>query len=387
MLAYNRLIEGIYGLALKQDGLQSLLDMLAEVFHCRAIGVQVVAKLDWHVVSEVSSQVGEDDMADFLVSFSALKPFLQVVVDIAAETAAGEVYLFSGGGLTRLDYGVAILPAVLAGTKRSFDLLFREGDYFIQVVLRYDDQLPADFHHLMHTVNLVMPHVRKSFSIYFELERDRSYAAGFEQALEHLSSGLLLFNGHGDLCYQNNRAREMIGETHAISLISGKMYGATPEYTRAIRQAIRDTIVRAKRNDRNIQVMLLHNGMKGERELPVVAIPIVLSMRKTTEKDSGIFAALLIGSGGLAGSIEPEVLQLLYGLTNAEARLAACIADGNSLGQCSACLGVTVTTARSYLKQVFLKTSTRRQAELVALVKGIPVLRPRNDSDGPDCHS
>lgn len=69
------------------------------------------------------------------------------------------------------------------------------------------------------------------------------------------------------------------------------------------------------------------------------------------------------------------MLQLLYGLTNAEARLAACIADGYSLEQCRENIGVTLATARSYLKQVFQKTETRRQAELVGLIKGIPLLR------------
>jgi DNA-binding CsgD family transcriptional regulator len=61
-------------------------------------------------------------------------------------------------------------------------------------------------------------------------------------------------------------------------------------------------------------------------------------------------------------------LRALYGLTPAEARLASRIASGDSLEDAAETLGVTVTTARWTLKQVFAKTGTRRQSALVRLV-------------------
>jgi DNA-binding CsgD family transcriptional regulator len=58
----------------------------------------------------------------------------------------------------------------------------------------------------------------------------------------------------------------------------------------------------------------------------------------------------------------------LYGLTPAESRLAAKIAEGRSLEQAAVMLNITTETARSYIKRILSKTGVKRQAELVRLL-------------------
>jgi DNA-binding CsgD family transcriptional regulator/PAS domain-containing protein len=62
------------------------------------------------------------------------------------------------------------------------------------------------------------------------------------------------------------------------------------------------------------------------------------------------------------------LLRDAFGLTQAEARLAARLASGMSLEDAALGLGVTKETARSQLKQVFAKTDMHRQPELVVLL-------------------
>ena len=61
-------------------------------------------------------------------------------------------------------------------------------------------------------------------------------------------------------------------------------------------------------------------------------------------------------------------LRAEFGLTKAEARLASYLADGASLASMAQAFDVKLTTIRSQLQQVFAKTGTSRQAELVALL-------------------
>ena len=61
-------------------------------------------------------------------------------------------------------------------------------------------------------------------------------------------------------------------------------------------------------------------------------------------------------------------LQKDLGLTVAEARLAAALAQGMSLKDYAAAAGIAEGTARVQLKSVFARTGTHRQAELVALI-------------------
>jgi DNA-binding CsgD family transcriptional regulator len=70
-------------------------------------------------------------------------------------------------------------------------------------------------------------------------------------------------------------------------------------------------------------------------------------------------------------SPDPALLVRAFGLTPAEARLAAMIAGGRSPEQAADALGVTESTARNQLKSVFAKTGAHRQGELVALLAGL----------------
>ena len=68
-----------------------------------------------------------------------------------------------------------------------------------------------------------------------------------------------------------------------------------------------------------------------------------------------------------------DVIQGLFDLTPAEARLAGTIAAGSRPRDAAVQLGVTEESARTTLKRVFLKTGVYRQAELVALLSGAQV--------------
>jgi DNA-binding CsgD family transcriptional regulator len=84
----------------------------------------------------------------------------------------------------------------------------------------------------------------------------------------------------------------------------------------------------------------------------------------------------LPGAGALVLVTDPEdlpallvpALRKLYGLTEAEARVASRLARGETLDETAAALGVGRATVRTQLRQALAKTGTRRQAELIRLL-------------------
>lgn len=80
----------------------------------------------------------------------------------------------------------------------------------------------------------------------------------------------------------------------------------------------------------------------------------------------GYRALLVVSDLSRASMTNAALLSLVFGLTSAEARLAAAICEGQDLTAASATFGVSRETLRSQLKTVFAKTGSRRQAELVA---------------------
>lgn len=70
----------------------------------------------------------------------------------------------------------------------------------------------------------------------------------------------------------------------------------------------------------------------------------------------------------------PRTLQCLFGLTAAETQLAVELARGHNLLDIARTRRLSRTTIRSQLASLFVKTQTRRQVELVALLGRVAVL-------------
>lgn len=74
-------------------------------------------------------------------------------------------------------------------------------------------------------------------------------------------------------------------------------------------------------------------------------------------------------TSAMTADLPPDArLRCAFGLTKAEARLALHLAAGQSLASAASSFGVRLSTLRSQLMQVYGKTATNRQVELVALL-------------------
>jgi PAS domain-containing protein/DNA-binding CsgD family transcriptional regulator len=67
-------------------------------------------------------------------------------------------------------------------------------------------------------------------------------------------------------------------------------------------------------------------------------------------------------------SLSSQRIQSAFGFTNAEARLAVLLTAGEDLRSAAHKLKITYGTARTRLAEIFLKTETRRQGELIRLL-------------------
>ena len=85
----------------------------------------------------------------------------------------------------------------------------------------------------------------------------------------------------------------------------------------------------------------------------------------TSPRHSHSGAASAPDLAALPGAVR---LRAEFGLTKAEARVALRVVEGSSLASAAQAFNVKLTTIRSQLQQVFAKTGTSRQAELVALL-------------------
>ena len=99
----------------------------------------------------------------------------------------------------------------------------------------------------------------------------------------------------------------------------------------------------------------------------------LLPLRRRARDISGGADILVLATQLTPGAPAPSasLLNALFDLTPAEARLATDLAGGLTLAESAAKHSVTVKSARTYLERIFHKTDTHRQSQLVAMLKDV----------------
>jgi DNA-binding CsgD family transcriptional regulator len=97
-------------------------------------------------------------------------------------------------------------------------------------------------------------------------------------------------------------------------------------------------------------------------------LPIRASAR---EVFTGAAAVLLMTPVTLRELPDAAVIQGLFDLTPAEARIARALGGGMTIGQIASTTGASAATVRNQVQSVFGKTGMHRQADLVGLLQGL----------------
>lgn len=81
---------------------------------------------------------------------------------------------------------------------------------------------------------------------------------------------------------------------------------------------------------------------------------------------------VLIVDPAMRNPAAASLLQRAFGLTDAEARVAALVGSGASRPQAARALGISPETVKTHLARCFAKTGTRSQVELARIVSALP---------------
>lgn len=188
--------------------------------------------------------------------------------------------------------------------------------------------------------------------------RDQAATMG-EAALNRLPVGVIVLDAEGRILFMNRRGAALCAAEDGLALAAAKRCRASsPSDTAALNAAISHALERG-------ETTALAIGR------PSLKRPLSVLVAADAGEPQ---ATLYISDPDDLPLVPPDQVARLLDITPAEARLAHSLALGHSLEDAAGLSGVTVSTARSYLKQVFGKTGTTRQAELVKLVLGLPAV-------------
>lgn len=234
-----------------------------------------------------------------------------------------------------------------------------------------DDYLvkPVDFDDLLATIKSrlrLVERVRRSQLVDLQRQqqqmieqavRDGEVAlAALATALDRLAIGIFLIEESGEVRMTNEAGRHLIAKADGLSLTSAGLIARLAKSSQSLKTAL-TVVLRDVGTSQTVAV---------ERE---EGHPLVLQLSSVNLPSSNVrHVIVLVIDPDRQADISVDVLASLFGCTSAEGRLAAALVAGKRLEEIGEEFGVKPTTVTFHLQNLFQKTHTHRQADLVALL-------------------
>jgi DNA-binding CsgD family transcriptional regulator len=191
--------------------------------------------------------------------------------------------------------------------------------------------------------------------------------------LDALPDGVALLDAEARLVFANAALHAMAAEADGLTLGPRGLETPDPATGLALRRAAIAALAAAEGRVGLLPAAgcLAVNRRAGGAPWMVRALPVV-PRHGARAPDGFRGAMLLVSDAGRRPQPAPALLARLFGLTPAEASLAASLAAGRTIDDHAKRRGIARETVRSQLATMRRKTGCRRQTDLVAMLARIP---------------
>lgn len=209
-------------------------------------------------------------------------------------------------------------------------------------------------------------HFERALDIAIRLESAALQGERSTRAFDELAHGVVILDPRGRLQYANRAAQARLARGDGLALrdgvLSATLAREQPRLESLLRKVLPDAGPGLDSGPARLSLA------RGDRPgtLVLSAMRVASGQARYLASRAAILMTIADAAGPAADAFEP--LRRLHGFTPAESRLACALAGGESLRDAATRMGVTYSTARGYLKLLFHKTGTHRQAELVAML-------------------
>lgn len=187
------------------------------------------------------------------------------------------------------------------------------------------------------------------------MRRAETFAEG---ALDVLGLAIVVVCSDGRVLHSNETAENVFRHSEELIVKNGRLLATVHETEKKLEFAVAQATL--PRNPVAAAVAIPRNA--GEIAFLLTVTPLVGHGGKPA-------AMILFRDTSKLDLSLPARLRTLFDLSNAEACVAADLANGFSPGEIAGNRGVSMNTLRTQLKSIHAKTECRRQSEFVALVR------------------
>jgi DNA-binding CsgD family transcriptional regulator len=205
-------------------------------------------------------------------------------------------------------------------------------------------------------------HVGRAMRTHRALRLAEARGLAFAQALERLRHGVILADSGLRVLHANRAAEVMLDAGEGLARRFGRLTLGDPRAQAALEAAAR-RLAGPWPEPGEARIVLPRPGGRPPRAVTV--LPALGDGPSAVA--TGARLLILVADPEGAAAPDPAALARAFGLTAAEARVAALAAGGTHVDIIAARLGVSANTVKAQLKAVYLKTGTGNRAELLRL--------------------
>ena len=221
-------------------------------------------------------------------------------------------------------------------------------------------------------LEVLVPHLQRAVQIRQRLSAAEQQRALTQDVLERLDLGILIVEADARLLFANAVARRVLQSGRDLTTSRGcvrpRLAGQTRQFEKVVRAAALTSIGRGTDPGGFLPLP------RSETAPLAMLVSPYRAPAGTPGHEHG--AALIVFSDPDARTDVPEhAIAKMFGLSPAQARLVAALVAGETMADYADTVGISMNTAKTQMRQIFLKTGVNRQADLIRAVDANPLVK------------
>ncbi|HEY1837203.1 MAG TPA: LuxR C-terminal-related transcriptional regulator [Rhizomicrobium sp.] len=215
------------------------------------------------------------------------------------------------------------------------------------------------------------PHLIRAFKMAKKLGTDRRKHADVEALLDISPNGFFLLDANGKIQHTNSAGERLLAEPGVFSVTHGKLRAVLPSAAKQL-EALIAIAASPDAGTRRGGSMAIPSPQSA---LPLSVLVTPIGGHKFAPIKDGLSVCLCVTDLNAEMRLPRSPLHNVFGLTDAEIRVAQALFEGASLQEIAARFGVSHNTVRVQLASIFDKTHTNRQVDLIAMLARLSHVR------------
>lgn len=222
---------------------------------------------------------------------------------------------------------------------------------------------------MRYRLGLLVPHLQRAIAIGKLFDQSKAKEQALTETLDHVEAAVFLVGAKAGITFANDTAKKMLDEATLVRTEGNALGAAAPDANRVLR----NIFAAAEKGDASVGVRGVAVPLKAASDERWFAhvLPLTSGRRRQAGNDCGAVAAVFIRKT-VPNALSPlEEIAKLYKLTASEVRVFDAVLKVNGVRAIADLLGLSQATVKTHLQNVFRKTGTKRQSDLVKLVAGM----------------